>query len=104
MNRFIYLICILSSFFISSCNINSKNVDKSVKFQMIKDRSKKIKLNEQNIIKSFTKNYNKNEKMKYFNKQKKIAFWNTVVKPYADLKEQIQKWIKDRKKLSKFSL
>ena len=79
--------------------VNSKNVDKSVKFQMIKDRSKKIKLNEQNIIKSFTKNYNKNEKMKYFNKQKKIAFWNTVVKPYADLKEQIQKWIKDRKKI-----
>ena len=30
MNRFIYLICILSSFFISSCNVNSKNVDKSM--------------------------------------------------------------------------
>ena len=31
--------------------------------------------------------------------KKKIAFWNTVVKPYADLKEQIQKWIKNRKKI-----
>jgi len=30
MNRFFYLICILSSFFISSCNVNTKKVDKSV--------------------------------------------------------------------------
>ena len=30
MNRFLYLIFILSSFFLNSCNINTKNVDKSV--------------------------------------------------------------------------
>ena len=30
MNRYFYLICILSSFFISSCDISSKKVDKSV--------------------------------------------------------------------------
>ena len=30
MNRLYYLICILSSLFISSCNINTKNINKSV--------------------------------------------------------------------------
>ena len=30
MNRIFYLICILSSFFISSCNVNTKKIDKSL--------------------------------------------------------------------------
>ena len=30
MSRIFYIICILSSFFISSCNVNTKKVDKSV--------------------------------------------------------------------------
>ncbi len=30
MNRFFYLLCILSSFFLSSCNVSPKKVDKSV--------------------------------------------------------------------------
>ena len=30
MNRLFYLVCILSSFFISSCNISTKEVDKSI--------------------------------------------------------------------------
>ena len=30
MNKIFYLICILSSFFISSCNVNTKKIDKSL--------------------------------------------------------------------------
>ena len=30
MNRLFYLVCILSSFFISSCNISTKKIDKSI--------------------------------------------------------------------------
>ncbi len=79
--------------------INSRNINRSIKFKMTKDRSKKIKTNEQNAIKIFTRNYNKNDRINYFNKQKKIAYWNTIDKPNIDLQKQIQNWIKKKKKI-----
>ncbi len=79
--------------------ISSRAINKSIKFRMIKDRSRKIKSNEQNAVKILTRNYNKKDRVNYFNNQKKIAYWNTIDKPYFGLQKQIQKWIKKKKKI-----
>ena len=79
--------------------LDAKNIDKNIKNQLIKDRKKKIFLNEKKVIKLITKNYNTLDRSRYFQKQKKIAYWSTLKKPLYDLNNKIKQWIKKNKKI-----
>jgi len=79
--------------------LDAKKINKSIKSRLLKDRSKKINLDKKNSIKLLTKNYNKVDKLNYFKKQKKIAYWNTLEKPLFNLNNKIDFWINTNKKI-----
>ena len=79
--------------------LEAKKIDKNIKNRLIKDRERKIFLNEKKVIKILTKNYNSLDRSRYFQKQKKIAYWNTLKKPLYDLNNKIKQWIKKNKKI-----
>ncbi len=82
--------------------INSKIINKLIKHKIVRDRSKKIILDEKKALSLLTKKYKQKNKKKYFREQEKIAYWNTIDKPYADLTKQITKWEKENKKVILF--
>ena len=82
--------------------INSKIINKLIKHKIVRDRSKKIILEEKKALSLLTKKYKQKNKKKYFREQEKIAYWNTIDKPYADLTKQITKWERENKKVILF--
>ena len=79
--------------------LEAKNINRSTKSQIVRDRKKKIDLNEKKAIKSLTKNYSNLDKSNYFKEQNKIAYWNALKKPLHDLDKKIDFWIKENKKI-----
>ena len=79
--------------------LDAKNINRTIKKQLINDREKKIFLDKKKAIKLLTKNYNNLDRFFYFQKQKKIAYWNTLKKPLHDLNNKIKQWIKINKKI-----
>ena len=82
--------------------LDSNKIDKSIKNKMTKDRIKRIKFNEKKAIKLLTRNYNNLKRKKYFKNEEKKAYWNAIEKPYFDLNNQIDKWIKNKRKIILF--
>ena len=63
------------------------------------DREKKIKDNHKNALTLLTLNYDLKEKKNYFKIEEKKAYWNAVEKPLYDLKNKINAWIKEERKI-----
>tara|TARA_B100000886_G_C20420976_1_gene491574 strand:+ start:703 stop:2910 length:2208 start_codon:yes stop_codon:yes gene_type:complete len=82
--------------------IDSKKVNKFIKKEIVKDREKRIQSNEKKAIRSLTKNYDYKDRKKYFKKETKNAYWNTIQKPFFDLKNQIKSWKHKNKKIVLF--
>ena len=79
--------------------IDAKKLDRSIGKKISREREKNIKKNEKNAMKILTSGYNRHEKNKYFIQKSKDAVWNALEKPVVDLKNKINYWIKDNKKI-----
>jgi carbamoyltransferase len=79
--------------------IEANDIDKSLNKKMTLDREKKINENQKKSLALMTSNYNLNEKKDYFKIEEKKAYWNAIEKPLYDLKDKINFWTKEKKKI-----
>ena len=63
---------------------------------------KKINHNHKKALALLTKNYNLNERKKYFKIEEKKAYWNAIEKPLFDLNRNIDIWLKEKRKIILF--
>ena len=79
--------------------IDAKKLDKKIKQKLISDRKELILSQRKTSLSLFTKNYDKLKFKKYVKTMNINAYWNTIKKPIFDLNCEINKWIKDKKKI-----
>ena len=79
--------------------IEAKDIKKSISKRMTVDREKKINDNHKQALALLTKNYNLNERKKYFKIEEKKAYWNAIEKPLHDLNKNIDIWLREKRKI-----
>tara|TARA_Y100000992_G_C21243707_1_gene482122 strand:- start:639 stop:1466 length:828 start_codon:yes stop_codon:yes gene_type:complete len=79
--------------------IEAKDIKKSISKKMTVDREKKINDNHKQALALLTKNYNLNERKKYFKIEEKKAYWNAIEKPLHDLNKNIDIWLREKRKI-----
>ena len=79
--------------------IDAKKIDRSIRKKILIQRLKKIASDEKKAIKLLTLKYSYKDKKKYFKKEEKKAYWNSLDKPLYDLKRKINEWIEKKKKI-----
>ncbi len=79
--------------------INANDINRTINKKMTLEREKKIKDNQKKALNLVTSGYDLNEKKNYFKAEEKKAYWNAIDKPFYDLNNKIETWIKEKTKI-----